>query len=95
MNSEFYTKLVDLYAGGELTEELNAEMERAAIGDPDLGHDMMSLRTTVRLMQESPAPEFTEESFQRILLRMRQRGADVEVPSPEPAHWQYRLPIQS
>lgn len=94
MNKDFYTKLVDLYAGGELTEELNDEMEAAAMADRDLAADMMGLKTTVRALQTLDTPKFTEESFQRIILKMHKQGVEVEPQSPEPAHWQYRLPMQ-
>jgi len=94
MNTDFYKKLTDLYAGGELTEELNAEMEAAALTDRELAADMMSLRLVVKNLQSLDAPNMTEESFQRILVKMNTLGADVSPRSPEPPHWQYRLPIQ-
>jgi hypothetical protein len=95
MNNDFYKKLVDLYAGDELPEELASEMEAAAMADPELSHDMFTLKTTVQLLKQQDEPSFTEESFHRILMKMRTRGAEIEQRSPEPAHWQYRLPIQS
>ncbi len=94
MDTDFYKKLTDLYAGGELTEELTNEMEAAAITDRELAADMMSLRSTVQTLQSIEAPTMTEESFQRILVKMNQLGADVTPRSPEPPHWQYRLPMQ-
>lgn len=93
--NDFYKKLVDLYAGRELTEELTDEMEQAAIGDPELAHDMFSLRKTVDTLQASAKPELTEESDYRILLKMQIQGAEVRRRSPEASHWQYHLPIQS
>lgn len=93
--SEFYKKLVDLYAGGELTEELSEEMESAAMQDASLSHDMFTLRKTVQTLQNLPAPELTEESDYRILLKMQIQGAEVRRKSPERSHWQYHLPINS
>lgn len=95
MNRDFYQKLVDLYAGEELTEELAAELENAAENDPDLGQDMTSLRKTVDLLQADHGIQFTEASRERILLQMQMSGAPIETSSPEPAQWQYHLPIPS
>lgn len=91
---ELRQKLVDLYAGRELPIELEAELEEAAMKDPVLAHDMFSLRRTVDMLQSDNGAAFTEESFQRILIRMQAKGARVEPQSPEPAYWQYHLPIQ-
>jgi hypothetical protein len=92
--NDLYRKLVDLYAGRELTEELEREMEAAAAADPDLLLDMATLRQTVEALHAEPAPEFTEESYQRILMKMYTRGADIQPRTPVPAHLQYHLPIQ-
>jgi hypothetical protein len=94
MNSEFYKKLVDLYAGRELPAELEDQMEMAAFNDPGLSHDMATLRKTVDMVHAEPAPEFTEESYQRILMKMYARGVEVQTSAPEPAHLQYQLPMQ-
>jgi anti-sigma factor RsiW len=72
--TETYKKLVDLYAGHELTDELNAELESASLADPELAADMASLRLTVDALQSTPEPEFTEESYQRILMKVYARG---------------------
>ena len=93
--NDFYKKLVDLYAGGELTEELEEELESEAFRNPDLSYDMTTLKKTVDMMQGSPGPQFTEESYQRILMKLYARGADLETKSPAPAHLQYSLPIQT
>ena len=74
MDSDFYKKLVDLYAGEDLPEDLEAEMERAALRDPQLSHDMFSLRTTVQALKDLQTTSFTEETSQRILLKMRTWG---------------------
>lgn len=92
-DKELYSKLVDLYAGDELPEELTDELHQAAFGDTDLSYDMLSMRTVVDALKTSPQPEFSEESFQRILMKMYSQGVDVKVSSPEPSHMQYRLPM--
>ena len=94
MNSEFYEKLVDMYAGRELSEELENEMQMAAFGDPALSHDMTTLRQTVDTLRSTGRPEFTEESYQRVLMKLYARGVDVKPKSPTPSHLQYHLPIQ-
>jgi hypothetical protein len=94
MNENIYQKLVDMYAGNELPSELKDELDAAAFTDPDLSHDLTTLTSTVRMVQEIPAPEFTEESFQRILMKMYARGADIEVRQPEKSFLQFNLPMQ-
>ena len=93
--SDFYSKLVDLYAGGELTDELADEMEKAAMRDPGLANDMYTLKKTVETLQSLPQPVLSEESDYRILLKMQIQGAEVRRRSPEQSHWQYHLPINS
>jgi hypothetical protein len=94
VKSEIYKKLVDLYAGNELPAELNDQLEMAAFNDPELAHDMATLRKTVDILQRDSEPEFTEESYQRILLKMYSRGAAIQPVAPDPAHLQYSLPMQ-
>ena len=94
MNNELYKKLVDLYAGRELPQELEDQMQIAAYTDTELSHDMATLRRTVDSIQAIPAPEFSEESYQRILMKMYARGAQVQTKTPTPTHLQYHLPIQ-
>ena len=94
MNTEFYRKLVDLYAAGELPEELAQEMEVAALKDRDLSHEMHSLKSTISMLKsEQPDPEFTEESYHRILMKLYSAGAPIETKSPTPMHLQYHLPM--
>ncbi|MBS1721622.1 MAG: hypothetical protein JSS66_01305 [Armatimonadetes bacterium] len=93
--NEFYNKLVDLYAGGELTEELSDEMEAEALKNGALAQDMFTLRKTVEALQSLPSPDLTEESDYRILLKMQIQGTEVRRKSPESSHWQYHLLIQS
>lgn len=94
MNNELYRKLVDLYAGSELPVELEDELEAAAHQDQGLAHDMHTLRRTVEILHASPDPEFTEESYQRILMKLYARGADIQPKAEAPAHLQYYLPMQ-
>ena len=92
--NEFYNKLVDLYAGRELPAELEAEMEARASQDAKLAHDMLTLRTTVDALKGSMDDvEYTEESYQRILMKVYARGVEMQTASA-PAHLQYYLPIQ-
>lgn len=93
--NDFYKKLVDLYAGEELTEELQEELEAEAFRDPELSYEMATLKKTVQIIRNSPEPDFTEESYQRILMKLYARGVDLQPKAPDPAHLQYSLPIQS
>ena len=93
MNTEFYRRLVDLYAAGELPEELAQEMEVAALTDRDLSHEMHSLKSTISMLKSEEDPEFTEESYHRILMKLYTSGVQVETASPTPMHLQYQLPI--
>ena len=93
--NEFYNKLVDLYAGGELTEELEKELEQEAFLDPDLTYEMSTLKKTVDMIHSVPEPNFTEESYQRILMKLYARGVELQTKRPDPAHLQYSLPIQT
>lgn len=91
---EMQQKLVDLYAGSELPQELEETLTAAAFLDKDLNHDMATLRHTVNLIQGVELPEFTEESYQRILMKLYSKsGADVQPTVSAPTHMQYFLPI--
>jgi len=94
VKNDLLKKLVDLYAGHELPSELEQEMEVAAVTDFAMKADMVSLRETVDTLQSDPGPEFTEESYQRILMKLYARGAAIQPKAPAPAHLQYHLPIQ-
>lgn len=94
MSTEFYRKLVDLYAGGELPLELQTELEEAAADNPELHAEMIALKKTVDLLRDEPAPDMTEESYQRILIKLYARGVDPQPKSPTPEYLQYYLPIQ-
>jgi hypothetical protein len=94
MSNEIYRRLVDLYAGGELPADLAEEMEIAAYKDRELAHEMQTLKMTVeQLKKDHEAPEFTEESYHRILMKLYAAGVEVETTSPTPMHLQYQLPI--
>jgi len=90
---DLYGKLVDLYAGDELPTELRDELEAAAYGNAELSHEMATLKRTVELVRGTPRPDFTEESFHRILMRLYTRGVPPQPTAPTPSHLQYRLPI--
>ena len=93
--NELYSKLVDLYAGRELPSEMEADMEAAASQDSKLAHDMLTLRTTVDALHNSMDDvEFTEESYQRILMKVYARGVELQQVNSTPLHLQYYLPIQ-
>jgi anti-sigma factor RsiW len=93
--NDIYSKLIDLYAGRELPADAESMMNAAAATNHSLGEQMMTLRATVDALQAVPSPEFTEESCQRILLKMYARGVELQKQSPDPYHLQYQLPIQS
>jgi hypothetical protein len=95
MNKDFMKKLVDLYAGDELPKELQDELEAASFEDAELAQDMLTLKQTVQALKHAAPVEFTEESFQRILMKLYARGADLGPPKATPSHLQYHLPIQS
>ena len=93
-DGDLYQKLVDLYAGKELPSELEAELEQQARGDGELARDMRSLRGTVDALKNMEDVEFTEESYQRVLMKLYARGGNVHTNAPAPAHLQYHLPMQ-
>lgn len=94
MNDETYRKLVDLYVDDQLPSELCEEIEEAAARNPDLAAEIESLEEARAFLRAAhPRPEMTEESFQRILMLMVARGADIRPRSAPPMHLQYQLPI--
>jgi len=94
VNNDLFKKLVDLYAGHELSSELEQEMESAAAEDSSMMVELTTMRNTVDTLQGDSGPEFTEESYQRILMKLYARGAAIQPKAPAPAHLQYHLPIQ-
>ena len=94
MNNELLKKLVDLYAERELPSELEVQLESAAANDPQMKNDMSTLRTTIDVLHNDTGPEFTEESYQRILMKLYARGATIQPKAPAPTYLQYHLPIQ-
>lgn len=93
MKKDLYKKLVDLYAGQELTPELNAELEEAAMTDPELSAEMESLTLLVSTLKEIPAPIYSAESEARILRKIEQQAA-LEHRREIPSYLQYPLPMQ-
>lgn len=77
MTDELYEKLVDFYAGEELPQELQEEIEMAALRDPELGREMSSLKITVGLLQDLRQTPIDPESDQRIKALMCARGLDT------------------
>lgn len=94
MNSDLYKKLIDLYAGRELPTELEDQLEMAAFTDAELSHDMSTLRRTVDMLHQDNEVDFTEESYQRVLMRLYARGAAISPKAKDPIHLQYHLPMQ-
>jgi hypothetical protein len=94
LSNDLLKKLVDLYAGRELPSELDDQMEAAAADDSTLRADMISLRGTVDMLQSDPGPSFSEESYQRVLMKLYTRGAAIQPKAPAPIHLQYQLPMQ-
>jgi hypothetical protein len=94
VTNELYRKLVDLYAGRELPIELEEQLEDHAATDGALALEMTELRRTVDTLKAAPAPEFTEESYQRILMKVYARGVEIQTQAPAPTHMQYHLPMQ-
>lgn len=93
-DSTFYQKLVDLYAGRELPEELEADMVDRSATDPRLDMDMSTLRATYDRLHAEPAPEFSEDTAFRILMKIQNwSGEDFSPVSEQQTNWQYRLPI--
>jgi hypothetical protein len=94
VKNELYNKLVDMYAGHELSAELEDEMEMAAASNPALNHDMTTLRRVVDTLKTLDEPDFTDESYHRILMRLYARAGDIQPQTPAPTHFQYHLPLQ-
>ncbi|MEI7577879.1 MAG: hypothetical protein WCK51_13375 [Armatimonadota bacterium] len=88
-----YNKLVDMYAGQELAEDLNAELESAAENDPALKADMTSLRATVTRLQNEDNGAYTDETHARILMKIYARAGEMQQGAPEPIYLQYQLPM--
>jgi hypothetical protein len=94
MSNDLYKKLVDLYAGRELPLELEEQLEDHAAADGAMALEMSELRRTADTLKAMPAPEFTEESYQRILMKVYARGVEIQTQAPAPTHMQYHLPMQ-
>lgn len=94
MNELLMQQLVDLYVDEELTEETMEAVQASAMNDPAMSHDIYTLRATLDALRKSDDTHLTEESSQRILMKLRAKGVGIEQNSPDPAHLQYHLPIQ-
>ncbi len=92
--TELYDKLIDLYAGRELSEEMERDMDSLALQHPVLAREMRELRATVDALRNTDQPEFTEESYQRVLMKVYARGVEMSGRAPDPGYMQYHLPIQ-
>lgn len=86
-------KLVDLYAGQELSADLCSELEEAAIADPELAYEMESLTLVVQSLQEIPAPLYSSETEARILRKI-ERQVTLNQRREVPSYLQYHLPMQ-
>lgn len=91
--NDLYRKLVDLYADDQLTEEMVAELNAAALNDESLKVEMSTLKQTVDLLKSDTGPEFEESDFLRIIFRMQTAGADIQFAEPELHPGQYQLPM--
>lgn len=87
-------EMVNLYAEGSLSEEAAAAMDARVGADPELEAEAASLKWVVDQLRSDPGPVFTEESYQRILIKLQQKGAEIPPAKTTPAFWQYQLPIQ-
>jgi hypothetical protein len=94
MNEKLVESLVDLYGSRELTPETEEALETLAFNNAQLSHNMSTLRRTVDVLRSDPGPELSEESYQRILMKIYARGAEIEPNLAAPIHLQYQLPIQ-
>lgn len=91
----FYNKLVDLYASQELPEELEQNMQEAANQDPQLAHDMATLRQTVQRLHGQPAVDYSDETEYRVLMKLQAWAESDLISQPEESpSWQYRLPME-
>jgi hypothetical protein len=97
MNNETVrNELVNLFAGGELTEELASELEAAAAADPDLRRDMEDMKKTVGWLKADEGPWFSDGSDLRIRARIEEEeGIRLTEGDPEPAQDQYSLFLQT
>lgn len=91
--NNIYDKLVDMYAGQELAEDLNAELEAVAATNPTLKSDMTSLRSTVTRLQSDDDGAYTDETHARILMKIYARAGEMQQGAPEPIYLQYQLPM--
>ncbi len=95
MNEESIIKrLVDLYVGDELPEDLASELERRASQSPELREDMRQMKLMVRLLQREAPPRYDDETNLRILMKLRALGLDEQPEEEKPNPFQYRLRME-
>ncbi len=94
-DGSFYKKLVDLYAGSELPQELEQEMDFAAQSDSELKADMDSLKSIVQGLKESPTEPYTDDVHYRIQMKIQNwSDATISEPTNNSTIWQFRLPME-
>lgn len=94
-NSTFYNKLVDLYAGRELSEELENELHDAAQSDRLLAQEMATLRQTVQQLQTLPGENYNDDTEYRIQMKISAWSeTDILAKQESDDTWQYRLPME-
>ena len=95
LDSTFYNKLVDLYAGQELPQELETELVEASATDPTLMKDMDTLRQVVSRLHTEKAVEYGEDTQYRIMMKLQAwSGEDLLNSEEQIPSWQYRLPME-
>lgn len=92
--TELYQKLVDMYAGEELPQELMDELESAALSDSKLAWEMQTMRSTVQRLRSLPGPDDVQASLENVIRRLRQEGVEIaDDGEPRVYHLQHYLPI--
>jgi len=77
-----------------LSGDLDDEMQSAAQNDAELAYEMNSLRSAVDILKNDNSVAFTEESYQRVLMKVYAKGGELQTRTQPPAHLQYQLPMQ-
>lgn len=93
MTNEFYKKLIEVYVGGDLGTSVSKDLKQVVDGNEDLKQDLVEMQAAYNALRDLPTPEFTEESYQRILMKVYTRGGELQTRTPVPSHLQYHLPL--
>lgn len=93
MQSNILIQLIDLYVGEELPTELMDEVEAMIKTQPDVAHDVRTLRATVAALKTCPVPRFEDGSFQSVLFKLYAAGVTPNSAKTEGGCIQYTLPI--